>query len=95
MSKPGNHLPIMMTAYNRPEYMRKSLRSLLNVRGVQKKNVQVVQDDKNKDVAEYLRSYDFIKRAEELSIIYLFERDSSSTKLQIPLTTDEQILKIL
>uniref|UniRef100_UPI0038B5269C hypothetical protein n=1 Tax=Wolbachia pipientis TaxID=955 RepID=UPI0038B5269C len=47
---------------------------------------------KNKDVAEYLRSYDFIKRAEELSIIYLFERDSSSTKLQIPLTTDEQIL---
>ncbi len=47
---------------------------------------------KNKDVAEYLRSYDFIKRAEELSIIYLFERDSSSTKLQIPLITDEQIL---
>ncbi|WP_214303144.1 hypothetical protein [Wolbachia endosymbiont of Erebia cassioides] len=47
---------------------------------------------KNKDVAEYLRSCDFIKRAEELSIIYLFERDSSSTKLQIPLTTDEQIL---
>ncbi len=47
---------------------------------------------KNKDVAEYLRSYDFIKRAEELSIIYLFERDPSSTKLQIPLTTDEQIL---
>ncbi|MHC3897535.1 UNVERIFIED_CONTAM: hypothetical protein LBW93_01180 [Wolbachia endosymbiont of Nasonia longicornis] len=47
---------------------------------------------KNKEVAEYLRSYDFIKRAEELSIIYLFERDPSSTKLQIPLTTDEQIL---
>ncbi len=47
---------------------------------------------KNKDVAEYLRSYDFVKRAEELSIIYLFERDPSSTKLQIPLTTDEQIL---
>jgi len=47
---------------------------------------------KNKDIAEYLRSYDFIKRAEELSIIYLFEQDSSSTKLQIPLTTDEQIL---
>ncbi|UIP92429.1 hypothetical protein JSQ73_004480 [Wolbachia endosymbiont of Anopheles demeilloni] len=47
---------------------------------------------KNKDVAEYLRSYDFIKRAEELSIIYLFEQDPSSTKLQIPLTTDEQIL---
>ncbi|WP_341815656.1 hypothetical protein [Wolbachia endosymbiont (group B) of Idaea biselata] len=47
---------------------------------------------KNKDIAEYLRNYDFIKRAEELSIIYLFERDSSFTKLQIPLTTDEQIL---
>jgi len=47
---------------------------------------------RNKDVAEYLRSYDFVKRAEELSIIYLFERDPSSTKLQIPLTTDEQIL---
>lgn len=47
---------------------------------------------KNKDVAEYLRSYDFVKRAKELSIIYLFERDPSSTKLQIPLTTDEQIL---
>lgn len=47
---------------------------------------------KNKDVAEYLRSYDFVKRAEELSIIYLFERDPSSAKLQIPLTTDEQIL---
>lgn len=47
---------------------------------------------KNKNVTEYLRSYEFIKRAEELSIIYLFERDPSSTKLQIPLTTDEQIL---
>ncbi|MFL3876636.1 hypothetical protein [Wolbachia endosymbiont of Trichogramma kaykai] len=47
---------------------------------------------KNKDVAEYLRSCDFIKRAEELSIIYLFERDPSSTKLQISLTADEQIL---
>ncbi|OCA06724.1 hypothetical protein [Wolbachia endosymbiont of Trichogramma pretiosum] len=47
---------------------------------------------KNKDVAEYLRSCDFIKRAEELSIIYLFEREPSSTKLQISLTTDEQIL---
>ena len=57
LSKPGNHLPIMMTAYNRPEYMRKSLRSLLNVRGVQKKNVQVVQDDKNKDVAKVAKDF--------------------------------------
>ena len=52
LSKPNNHLPIIMIAYNRPYYMKQSLRSLLNVRGVEKKNIEVIQDDKNKDVAQ-------------------------------------------
>ncbi|OJH31781.1 MAG: hypothetical protein ABOJ95_000816 [Wolbachia endosymbiont of Armadillidium vulgare] len=48
--------------------------------------------EKNKDVIEYLKSLDSIEIAERWSINHLFERDSSFTKLQIPLTIDEQNL---
>lgn len=47
---------------------------------------------KNKDVVEYLKSLDSIEIAERWSINYLFERDSPSAELQIPLTTNEQNL---
>uniref|UniRef100_A0A7R9U447 Alpha-1,3-mannosyl-glycoprotein 2-beta-N-acetylglucosaminyltransferase n=1 Tax=Pinguiococcus pyrenoidosus TaxID=172671 RepID=A0A7R9U447_9STRA len=51
----GGAFPIVMLACSRPHYLRESLKSLLAVRGVDRRHILVAQDGKQVDVAGVVR----------------------------------------
>lgn len=54
-----NHLPIVLLACNRPEVLSKTIKSLMEVRGVLKENVAISQDGLLQSVSDIAKSYGF------------------------------------